>query len=199
MSEKIAAGKLETEIKVRISDRAAFAARLHDLGFHLSTPETMERNVLFDTPDGALRKRREILRIRQYGDRWVVTHKAPVMGESGAAHKTRVELETAVEDGRVLARVFEQLGYRQAFVYEKRRSEWTDGHGQVVVDVTPIGDYAELEGEHGWIDATARRLGILPEEYLTKSYVQIFLDWKRANQHPAGTMTFAEIHGNAAS
>ena len=50
---------------------------------------------------------------------------------------------------------------RPAFVYEKFRSEWSDDEGKVVLDHTPIGDVAEIEGKSRWIDRTARALGIV--------------------------------------
>ena len=192
MSEK-KPGKLEIEVKVRLTDRAGFAAKLSTLGFQLKTPETLERNLLFDSSDGLLRQRKEILRIRRYGDTWKLTHKAPAENSAAAAHKTRVETETEICDGEALASVFERLGYRQIFIYEKYRTEWSDGEGHVVMDVTPIGDFAELEGEPVWIDRTAQRLGISTSQYLTLSYGQLFLDWKKATNHTAANMTFAEI------
>ncbi len=193
MAQKGCEDKLEIEIKARLTDHVAFASKLPDFGFHLRTPETMERNILFDTPDGLLRQRREILRIRHYGDNWKLTHKAPAKKDTDTMHKARVETETGVDDGEMLAKIFERLGYRQVFIYEKLRTEWTDSEGHVVVDVTPIGNFAELEGDHAWIDATAAKLGILPSQYLTASYVQLFLDWKNATKHPAENMTFAEV------
>ena len=193
MSTGNPSGTLEIEIKVRLTDRAAFAAKLPALGFHLQTPETLERNILFDTPDGLLRQRRQLLRLRQYGSRWVLTHKAPAESDVTTMHKARVETETEIGDGETLAAIFERLGYRPVFIYEKLRTEWTDGEGHVVIDVTPIGDFAELEGSHEWIDATATRMGISPAQYLTASYGQLFLDWKKATQHAAVNMTFAEV------
>jgi adenylate cyclase class 2 len=192
MAQETAIGRMETEIKVRLADRAAFTMQLPTLGFHLLTAETMERNLLFDTPENRLRQRGELLRIRRYGDRWILTHKAPAENSAASAHKVRVETETAIEDGRPLAVIFERLGYGSVFVYEKLRTEWADNEGHVVVDVTPIGDFAELEGEPEWIDQTAAKLGISPEKYLKVSYGQLFQDWKHATGSPAANMTFAE-------
>jgi adenylate cyclase class 2 len=185
--------KLEIEVKVRLTDRGSFAAKLSTLGFQLKTPETLERNLLLDTSDGLLRQRKEILRIRRYGDTWKLTHKAVAENSAATAHKTRVETETEIGDGEALTSVFERLGYRQIFIYEKYRTEWSDGEGHVVMDITPIGDFAELEGEPTWIDRTAQRLGISTSQYLTASYGQLFLDWKNATKHPAANMTFSEI------
>ncbi len=69
-------------------------------GFHRVTPRTFEKNVLFDTPDRHLRAQQSILRVRQYGKRWVITHKAlPKSYDPAARHKHRIETETEVADG----------------------------------------------------------------------------------------------------
>ena len=193
MAKATASGKMEIEIKVRLTDRAAFTAQLPAAGFHVLTAETMERNVLFDDSANRLRQRGELLRIRQYGDRCILTHKALAETSALSTHKVRVETETEVENGQTVAAILERLGYAPVFIYEKFRTEWADNEGHIVVDVTPIGDFAELEGEPAWIDRIAAKLGILPEKYLKASYGQLFQDWKRATRHPAAHMTFAEI------
>lgn len=199
MSNDASTGKLEVEVKVRLANRNSFAAKLPLLGFRLLTPETMERNVLFDTPDGSLRGRREILRIRKYGNTWKLTHKADAETPGSSAHKVRIETELEISDGQALMEILERLNYRQVFVYEKRREEWTDGVGHLVLDATPIGDFVELEGDHVWIDTTAKKLGILASEYSTASYVRIFSEWKNATKHSANNMTFDDIGVHPAS
>jgi adenylate cyclase class 2 len=199
MSNDAFAGKLEVEVKVRLLDRSSFAAKLPLQGFRLLTPDTMERNILFDTPEGNLRDRREILRIRKYGEIWKLTHKADAGKPGTSTHKVRIETELEISDGQALTEILERLGYQQVFVYEKRREEWTDGVGHLVLDVTPIGDFAELEGDHVWIDATAKKLGILPSEYSIASYTRLFSDWKSATKHPANNMTFDDIGVRSAS
>jgi adenylate cyclase class 2 len=89
------------------------------------------------------------------------------------------------------------LGFAPVFAYEKFRSEWSDGQGQVVLDHTPIGDIAEIEGKSRWIDRTARALGIDSKNYITKSYGELFIDWKRKTQCEAENMTFRECGESA--
>jgi adenylate cyclase class 2 len=188
-------GNLEIEVKIRVHDLAAFSAQLPGLGFTLRTPETFERNVLLDTPDGSLRQRRQLLRIRRYGEKWVLTHKATAKMDSATRHKQRVEIETQINDGEALAAIFRELGYAPVFIYEKYRAEYTDGHGHIVLDRTPIGNFVELEGSPEWIDATAAKLGIPHDAYVTTSYGQVFREWKAATGSTAQNMTFAEISG----
>ena len=88
--------------------------------------------------------------------------------------------------------ILRALGFSPTFVYEKFRSEWSDGQGQVVLDHTPIGDIAEIEGKARWIDRTARTLGVDAKNYITKSYGELFFDWKRRTKCKAENMTFRE-------
>ncbi|HZQ92180.1 MAG TPA: class IV adenylate cyclase [Terriglobales bacterium] len=179
----------ENEIKVRLADLAAFEQRLASAGFQLKTPRTHEVNTLYDFPGHPLRGRGELLRLRRYGDQWTLTHKGP--GNPGARHKSRVETETRVADGQATERILLALGLEPVFRYEKFRSEWADSTGHVVLDHTPIGDFAEIEGPPDWLDRTASRLGISQDGYLTSSYAELFADWKRRSGSGATEMTFA--------
>ena len=185
---------VETEIKVRVIDRDDFEAKLPALGFTRLTARTAERNTLYDTPDRKLRNSRQILRIRLYGEKWVLTHKSVPAGLTAEGrHKQRVETETQIEDGLVLGTVFEALGFTPVFVYEKWRAEWADATGHCVVDETPLGVYAELEGPSDWIDATAQNLGIAQDQFITLSYGRIFEMWREQSNSPAQNFTFAEV------
>ena len=184
------AAAAEVEIKFHIQDLELLSQKLRASGFHLVTPRTHEMNTLYDTPNRALRLGGELLRIRKYGDVWKVTHKA----KSGVGkHKTRTETETRIEDGEALASIFGKLGLQPCFRYEKFRTEWSDGDGHVVLDETPIGDIAEIEGQPEWIDATAVKLGIGESDYITMSYAQMFFDWKRRTGSSAHEMTWQAI------
>ena len=91
-----------------------------------------------------------------------------------------------------------ELGYAPVFRYEKFRTEFHDGDGALVLDETPIGDFAELEGTPGWIDRALERLNIQREWCFTDSYGRMFLDWKARSGSPAENMTFEEIAPAAA-
>jgi adenylate cyclase, class 2 len=185
---------METEVKIRLADRTTLEQKLPQLGFKQITARTLERNTLYDKPDRVLRNSRQILRIRQYGNKWVVTHKrVPKDDNEEGPHKSRVETETVVEDGPVMGMIFEALGYGPVFVYEKWRTEWADQQGHCVLDETPLGIYAELEGPGEWIDDTAQKLGIGASEFIKLSYGRIFEVWKEETGSTAMNLTFDEI------
>jgi adenylate cyclase class 2 len=215
----------EIELKFPIHDLTRLQSRLPALGFLLDTPRTFEQNTLYDTPGRTLRESRQILRLRQYGSLWTVTHKRqpnpspkndPAQCSNSIRYKVRIETETRIEDGPALAAIFAQLGYAPVFRYEKFRTEWSqitstiDGplftdvaytgdismpmpSKHLVIDETPIGDYAELEGPPAWIDETLARLGVDPATCLTESYGRLFLAWKQRTASPAENLTFDEI------
>jgi adenylate cyclase class 2 len=185
---------VETEIKFRVDDLSRLAAKLEQSGFHLDTPRTFESNVLYDTPDRQMRTQTEILRIRSYGGKSTMTHKRLPGDRPGEdRHKHRLEFETVVSDPDALAEVFERLGLVAAFRYEKWRAEWSDGEGHCVVDETPIGNYAELEGDPEWIDRVAARLGVPRSEYMTLSYGRLFEQWRDENHSTAEHLTFEAV------
>jgi adenylate cyclase class 2 len=189
----------EIELKFPLSDPEALQTQLPRLGFHLDTPRTFEHNTLYDTPNRDLRAQKQLLRIRQYGDRCTVTHKRPDEANSEIRYKVRIETETTVADGHALSEIFRQLGYAPVFVYEKFRTEWshnTEHAAHLVIDETPIGNYVELEGPPAWIDRTLAELKIDPATCLTDSYGTLFLNWKQRTGSPAEQLTFAEIPGS---
>jgi adenylate cyclase class 2 len=185
---------VETEIKFRVVDLAGLSARLEAAGFQVQTTRSFESNVLYDTPDRRLRAMTEILRIRQYAGRTVLTHKRlPDVGPSEDTHKHRIETETDVSDGAALEQVFLSLGLRPAFRYEKWRTEWREGEGHCVVDETPIGSFAELEGPAEWIDRAAAKLAVDPSEYITLSYGRLFDLWRAEHSSTAQDLTFEAV------
>jgi adenylate cyclase, class 2 len=180
----------EIEVKFRVQDLRELGSALRAAKFRLVTPRTHEMNTLYDLAGGVLRARKQLLRLRKYGSTWTLTHKSG--GKSGR-HSSRVELETGVADGKKMDAILRGLGYAPSFRYEKFRAEWADGKGQVVIDETPIGNFCEIEGPPRWIDATAKKLGVEAEDYITKNYATLFADWQQETGSSAEEMTFTAV------
>ena len=210
----------EIELKFPIHDLARLQSRLPGLGFLLDTPRTFEQNTLYDTPARTLRESKQILRIRRYGTLWTVTHKrqsgASPNVTDPARYKVRIETETQLDDGPALGAIFETAWLRARLPLRKvshrvvadhpvhrrpalhrrgpsRRSCRSPPRCHLVLDETPIGDYAELEGPPAWIDDTLAKLGVDPATCLTDSYGRLFLAWKERTGSPAENLTFDEI------
>ena len=160
---------IETEIKLRVPSAAHGRRLLLEAGFAVAVPRVLERNTLFDTPEGALRAARKVLRVRQAGRRAVLAFKGPPLE---GKYKSREELETDLTDPAALRLILARLGYEPVFHYEKRRTEFRRGReaGIATLDETAAGVFLELEGAARWIDRTALRLGFTSADYITASY-----------------------------
>jgi adenylate cyclase class 2 len=180
----------ETEIKLRVSDRASIHARIEALGYQVRTPRELEADQLYDRTDGDLRRSDQILRLRTRGTRSTLTYKGPAQR---APHKSREEIELDVSDGSAFALVLAKLGYQPSFRYEKFRTTFSADEqlGVITFDETPLGDFLELEGPALWIDTTALDLGYSKAEYITESYASIWHKYCKTNPKAVlSAMTF---------
>ncbi len=185
----------ETEIKLEVRNRSALKRRLARLKFRPVEPRRFERNTLFDFADLRLRKSRSLLRLRAVDGRTILTFKgAPLPGRR---YKIRREIETNVGDGELLREIFRKLGLRECFRYEKYRTVYSRRGASrrtrgpsLTLDETPIGTYVELEGPQRWIDRTAHELGYRPRDYITRSYVALFVERSRKRGEQPSDMVF---------
>ena len=179
----------ETEIKLAAPDVRTARKLLRAAGFAVSRRRVFESNVVFDTARLTLRRASTLLRLRQAGGQITVTYKGkPAVGK----YKSREELELAVTDASMMGAIFERLGYRPVFRYEKYRTEFRldRGAGMATVDETPVGTFLELEGAPAWIDLMAARMGFTEQDYITASYARLYLDWCERNGSTPGDMVF---------
>jgi adenylate cyclase class 2 len=214
----------ETEIKLAIGDGKKLARALKRLGAkpaNAKAPRMHETNLIFDTPDGGLAKHGQLLRIRtevaappkkgvrsKGAGRILLTFKSPpealAIGDVGPArdrrHKVREEIETELTDGAMMQRIFEGLGLRGWFRYEKYRTTyvlpgrhaWAKGL-LIEVDETPIGVFVELEGSAAAIDRAAKELGYSAREYVLKNYLVLYVEeCKRRGEQPTDMLFKAE-------
>ncbi len=181
---------LETEIKIEVLSFRGFRKRLKEAGFRIKHRRVFERNTIFETTPPTLRPSGCLVRLREAGSKFTITYKGPA---TVGKHKSREEVEFTVSDADAAYTFLTRLGYLPGFVYEKYRTEYAEAgsKGVVTLDETPIGIYAELEGEEEWIDVTAKTLGIADTEYLTASYGALYLKWCEREGINPGHMRFA--------
>jgi adenylate cyclase class IV len=182
-----------------------------------------EFNTIFDTPEGGLAKHGQLLRIRTEtaggkgkvsgAKRIVLTFKQPAIftarfastnpetrravGEEVGRFKVREETETELMDSGALTKIFEGLGMRGWFSYEKYRTTWKLGAKErwakdllIEVDETPVGTYVELEGPPEAIDRAAEAFGFSRRDYLVKNYLTLYAEDCRRKGTTPGNMLF---------
>lgn len=168
---------VESEVKVRCDDVAGLIAAHPELGWQVDTPRHFEDNYVFDLPGDALKERDSILRLRIANGRAVLTYKGLLPESATSDLKIREELETDVTRSDMLVAIFERLGLRRVFQYQKYRTiyrlDHADGPLLAMHDETPFGSFLEIEGDAARVTAVAGALGFPPSVYVRDSYIGI--------------------------
>jgi adenylate cyclase, class 2 len=166
----------EIEIKFALRDRNDLVRRLHEIGATRLYAETFEDNIILDRR-GELRTKGAMLRVRKFGRYAIATYKGPVAFDGTV--KTRDEVQTAVESFELAIQLFDALGFKPVFRYQKFREVWRLEEVEVVIDRTPIGDYFEIEGAMDVIRSVSEQLGMNLETGIRQSYVDLYRQHRR--------------------
>ncbi len=134
----------EIEVKFYVSQLDTIERKLIEQGAKLVQPRVLEQNLRFDSLDGRLTQSGQVLRLRRDVSN-TLTYKGVSMDDQGA--RSRVEIQTHVEDFETTRRLLEALGYRVVMTYEKYRSEYEWEEGRISLDEMPFGQFVEIEAE----------------------------------------------------
>ena len=161
-------------------DRKALERKLREHGFREETPPTHEVNTLYDLPGQKLRRKGDLLRLRNYGGKWKLTYKSK--GKPGR-HKTRGESETGVSDGETdagdpaRARLRAGLRVRESFA-----PSGATARARSSLITRPSATSPRSRANRAGSTAPRGCLGGFPKQYITKSYAELFFEWKRKHQ-----------------
>ncbi|GAB4224450.1 MAG: class IV adenylate cyclase [Acidobacteriota bacterium] len=182
----------EIEIKIAVDDPAEARRRLGGAGLVALSPRIFEDNRVYDDADGSLAAAHRLLRLRSAGGRHTLTFKRPESGPGSGSdsgrYKVRIEHEVEVSDPDEMHAILASLGYRVAYRYQKYRQTYALGRVEIDLDETPIGTFMELEGPPEEIDRLAAALGYGPEDYITRTYRDLFVEHRAGST--AGDMVF---------
>lgn len=184
---------MEREVKFYIADLDALRATLEGSGAQLIQPRSHEFNLRFDTPDRALARNAQVLRLRR-DTASRLTFKGPQRAREGIAE--RVEIETTVGDFETTRQLLEALGYRVSMIYEKYRAVYRLGETLVTLDEMPFGTFAEIEGPDGVaIRGVCEQIGLLWEARTLQSYALLFETVRRNLNLDFRDLTFENFAG----
>lgn len=169
--------EVEKELKFAGVELEALRERLQQLEAERVSSARFEDNWVFDHGE-RLQRAGCLLRLRVDGQGALLTFKGPVRYEGQT--KVRLEHQTRVTDAEQTRALLESLGYQAMRRYQKVREEWRLGGVMISLDHTPIGDFAEFEGEGG--DKVAKRCGFEPAEADRRSYLELYAAHRL--QHP---------------
>ncbi len=178
---------LEREIKFHSDDLAALRERLGELEAERVGPAAFEDNWILDRGDELLSQGR-ILRLRTDGTRSHLTFKGPMHMEGKL--KVREEHEIGIESADEARSLFERLGYQVVRRYQKVREEWQLGGVTIALDHTPIGDFAEFEGDGA--ETVARRCGFDAGKGESRSYLRLYEDYLKEHPDAPPEMVFRQ-------
>jgi adenylate cyclase class 2 len=177
----------EIEVKFPLHNRQELTRKLHELGAQRLYPETFEDNIVLDRR-GELRTKGSLLRVRKFGKYSIATYKGPMSIEGGV--KSREEVQTGVESFERAIQLFDALGYKPVFRYQKFREVWRINDIEVVLDRTPIGDYFEIEGPMDVIRGIATELGMNMDQAIRQTYADLYRVARRTRPDLGENMIF---------
>jgi adenylate cyclase, class 2 len=166
---------LEIEVKLACDDLDRLRKAGYDL--KLDKPRHFEDNWLLDFEDESLFKQGAALRVRMVNESGTVTYKGIVKETHESPLKVREEIETNVTDPQKMIELFEHLGFRRSFRYQKYRTGYRvsqDGaEFKVVLDETPMGRFIEIEGDESDVLKALQAAGFSAKEIIRQSYPEL--------------------------
>lgn len=177
----------EREVKFPGVELDKLRERLIELEAERKGPTAFEDNWILDR-DNELMKDGKILRLRTDSGRARLTFKGPMSLEGNL--KVREEYEIDVENAEEATSLLRNLGYSVVRRYQKMREEWQLGSVTIALDHTPIGDFAEFEGDRA--EAVAKRCGFDPEKAERRSYLRLYEDYLKEHPDAPPEMVFSD-------
>ncbi|HUP64813.1 MAG TPA: class IV adenylate cyclase [Thermoanaerobaculia bacterium] len=177
----------EIEIKFAVEDRQRVLDRLTLVGAVQLYPETFEDNIVLDRR-GELKTRGSLLRLRKFGRYVIATYKGPA--SFNGAIRSREEIQTGMESFERGITLFDALGFKPVFRYQKFREVWQVKDVEVVLDRTPIGEFLEIEGPMETIRTVAGDLDFSIEKAIRLSYADLYRQQRRVRADLPEHMVF---------
>ena len=179
---------LEREIKFPDVELDKVRERLLELEAERVGPPAFEDNWILDR-GGELLESGKILRLRTDSGRARLTLKGPMRLEGNVKVREEYEIQL-VEEADAARTLLEALGYGVVRRYQKMREEWHLGGVTIALDHTPIGDFAEFEGDGA--ETVAKRCGFDSSKSERRSYLRLYEDYLKEHPDAPPEMVFRQ-------
>jgi adenylate cyclase class 2 len=163
--------KQETEVKLYTPNLEPIKRALIDANAKVVAERVFERNVRYENHEQTLTPQGIVLRMRQ-DTRIRLTYKGPGVVLNGIT--SREELEVEVSDYGMMDIILARLGYHAYMAYEKYRTTYRIGNGEIFLDELPYGNFTEIEGGVAIIESIIKQLDLSSYERITHSYAGLF-------------------------
>lgn len=183
----------EVEVKFLDVDKEALEKKLLEIGAK-KTGEFFYKRQVFDYPDLSLDKKGAWIRLRDEGDKIMLSFKQRLgmQGNTGNDDGMK-EIEFAVSDFEETAKFLYELGLVNKFYFENKRTRYEKDGIEFDIDEWPLLDpYLEIEAD-SWeeIDKAVAWLGFNKEDMKKFSTTQIYA-LKGINDKDYSKLTFKE-------
>jgi adenylate cyclase class 2 len=180
---------IESELKIPVASLEPVRDRLRACDAEQIQVRARECNTLFDDSSGSLSGLGQVLRLRSFAGRWILTFKGAARYQGRI--KQREELEVGIDSGEALDTILRRIGLRPLIRYEKDRELWRLSGVEVALDHTPMGDFVELEGTSEHLATVAEQIGLDPAAAVRGSYISLWTRYRQQHQLPFD-MTFED-------
>ncbi len=180
----------EIEAKFLDVDVSALVAQLGALGAEKIGEYSYKRK-LFDFPDGRLGKENAWVRLRDEGEKIVLTYKQRFGGADDLQHGGTNELETTVGDFATAEKILNALGLEEKIYKENKRVRYVLDGVEIDIDSWPlIPTYVELEGK-SWesVQSVAEKIGFDFSKHIRGSNREIYAKYG-IDESAYSTLTF---------
>ena len=163
---------IEIEAKLKVVSLQEVERKLSEVGAQF-LGEQLQTDTYFDNAGAVLKSSDRALRLRRQRtgqkEKTFLTYKG---AKEKNDFKKRLEIEIEVGDGDSVEKLFSELGYEKALVFEKRRRIWNLDNCVVCLDELPLlGSFVEIEGpDGGTISDVQKKLGLSDLRHIVESY-----------------------------
>ncbi|MDX1501315.1 MAG: class IV adenylate cyclase [Thermoanaerobaculia bacterium] len=178
----------ERELKFACEELSGLRETLVSREAERISASAFEDNLVLDR-NGELEEAGCLLRLRSGNQRGaLLTFKGPAVYEDRVRIREEYEIET--DDKEAMLTILERIGFEVVTRYQKYREEWQLGAVTVALDHTPIGDFAEFEGDGA--ERMATRCGFDLENAERRSYLRIYRDYREEHPEAPADMVFPD-------